>query len=78
MTCRANFVVSCGFKFALEDFPKKVQKGGVQRAEKGIAGLVVAERERTTQSPNRKGVKMMEAIPPTMDKASSMPFAKKC
>ena len=42
MTCRANFVVSCGFKFALEDFPKKVQKGGVQRAAKGIAGLVVA------------------------------------
>ena len=26
MTCRANFVVSCGFKFALEDFPKKSKK----------------------------------------------------
>ena len=63
MTCWAFFVGSCGFKFALEVFPKKVQKGGVQRAAKGVAGLVVAERERNTQSPNRKGVKMMEAIP---------------
>ena len=78
MTCWAFFVGSCGFKFVLEVFPKNVQKGGVQRAAKGIAGLVVAERERTTLSPNRKGVKMMEAIPATMDKASLMPFAKKC
>lgn len=77
MTCRANFVVSCGFKFALEDFPKKVQKGGVQRAAKGIAGLVVAERERTTQSPNRKGVKMMEAIPRDYGQGQFDAFCKK-
>lgn len=43
MTCWAFFVSSCGFKFALEVFPKKVQKGGVQRAAKGVAGLVVME-----------------------------------
>ena len=55
MTCWAFFVGSCGFKFALEVFPKKVQKGGVQRAAKGIAGLVVAERERTTTSPIERG-----------------------
>ena len=77
MTCRANFVVFCGFKFALEVFLKKVQKGGVQRAAKGIAGLVVAERERTTQSPNRKGVKMMEAIPRDYGQGQFDAFCKK-
>lgn len=77
MTCWAFFVGSCGFKFALEVFPKNVQKGGVQRAAKGIAGLVVAERERTTLSPNRKGVKMMEAIPRDYGQGQFDAFCKK-
>ena len=77
MTCWAFFVGSCGFKFALEVFPKKVQKGGVQRAAKGVAGLVVAERERTTQSPNRKGVRMMEAIPRDYGRGQFDAFCKK-
>ena len=50
-----EFCHFCGFKFALEVFQKKVQKGGVQRAAKGIAGLVVAERERTTTSSIERG-----------------------
>lgn len=72
-----EFCHFCGFKFALEVFQKKVQKGGVQRAAKGIAGLVVAERERTTQSPNRKGVKMMEAIPRDYGQGQFDAFCKK-
>lgn len=72
-----EFCHFCGFKFALEVFQKKVQKGGVQRAAKGVAGLVVAERERNTQSPNRKGVKMMEAIPRDYGQGQFDAFCKK-
>ena len=48
VTCRALFVVSCsraGWPLIFSNF---LQKGGVWRAEHALAGLVVAERERTT------------------------------
>ncbi|EDM97869.1 hypothetical protein BACCAP_04344 [Pseudoflavonifractor capillosus ATCC 29799] len=48
MTCRALFVVSCGRDGWPLLFSNSLQKGGVRRAEHGFAGLVVAERERTT------------------------------
>lgn len=48
VTCRALFVVSCGRAGWPLIFSNFLQKGGVWRAEHALAGLVVAERERTT------------------------------
>jgi len=34
---------------------KKLQKGGVQRVAKGLSGVMLAERDRTTTSPKERG-----------------------
>jgi len=48
MTCRANFVVSCGLTFGQKPFSSFYGKRGVLRVVKGLAGVILAERERTT------------------------------
>lgn len=48
VTCRALFVVSCGRDGWPLLFSNFFQEGGVWRAEHAPAGLVVAEREKTT------------------------------
>ena len=41
VTCRANFVGFCDFKFALETFLKNFQKGGIQRSANSVADVLV-------------------------------------
>jgi len=39
----------------IKNFLKKFQKDGVQRAAKGLSGVMLAERDRTTTSPTERG-----------------------